>query len=282
MNTLDALRAQASGDAARPHTQFQQPAGCPIVNCSAIAMYERELERHRATEAELRRSLMREGVLLHQKDNLIQQRDLLSKESEHRLLNGLQLITSLLTIQSCAAKKVEVTAQLTIAANRVAALGRIHRHLHALDHVESVEFKQYLENLCHDLSGIASNEGSERVLVVEGDALKIPTVTAIPLGFIASELVTNSIKYAKGRITVRLRAIPEDGCALSVADDGPGVPQDFDPSATAGLGMKLISALVRQIGGQLEIARGENSQGTRFTVLFNDHHSRSESQRRVA
>jgi two-component sensor histidine kinase len=58
------------------------------------------------------------------------------------------------------------------------------------------------------------------------------------------------------------------GYALSVSDEGPGLPEGFNPTATNGLGMKLISSLVKQIGGQLQIAHGENGKGTRFTVLF--------------
>ena len=251
-----------------PKIKFQRPALCPLARCSAISMYERELEKHRATEAKLRRSVIRESALLRQKDDLIQQRDILSKESAHRVLNGLQLITSLLSMQSRATKNAEAATQLTSAARRVATIANLHRHLHALDHVESVEFKQYLENLCHDLSGIAPNESPERAPVVEGIELWIPTVTGIPLGFIAIELITNSIKYAKGRITVRLQTTFGKGYALSVSDEGPGLPEGFNPTETNGLGMKLISSLVRQIGGQLQIARGDNGKGTQFTVLF--------------
>jgi len=268
MSIYNAPRAVPSRHELAPRTKFQQPPDCPIAECSAISMYEQELKRHRATEAKLIKSAIRESTLLRQKDELIQQKDILSKESEHRLLNGLQLITSLLTIQSRATKNDEAAAQLTIAANRVATLGRVHQHLHALDHVESVEFKPYVEKLCHDFAEMAPNEGAERVLTVEGTEIKIPTVTAIPLGFIASELLTNSIKYAKGRITVRLETTSGNGHAFSVSDDGPGLPEGFNPAATRGLGMKLVSALVRQIGGELQIACGDNGQGTRFTVLF--------------
>ena len=185
------------------------------------------------------------------------------------MLNGLQLITSLLSVQSRSTKNPEAADQLTIAANRVATLGRVHRHLHTLDQIESVEFKQYLEKLCHDLADMASSEFPERSLCVEGAELKIPSVTAIPLGFIASELITNSIKYAKGKITVSLQTTPNGDCTLSVSDDGPGLPEAFDPAATHGLGMKIIAALVRQIHGELNFAKGDHDQGTRFSVLFN-------------
>ena len=162
--------------APKPATLFHRPDNCPVNKCSAIAMYEQELERHRATESELRESVLRERDLLRQKDELIQQKDILSKESEHRLLNGLQLITSLLTVQSRGSKNPEVAAQLIIAANRVATLGRIHRHLHMLDKLESVEFKKYLEKLCHDLADMGPmNFRSDR------SALREPSSRFLPL-----------------------------------------------------------------------------------------------------
>jgi two-component sensor histidine kinase len=247
--------------------KLRKRAHRPLSGPSQISMYEAELKKHKRTEAKLRKSVMRESALLHQKNELIRQKDILSRESEHRLLNGLQLITSLLTIQSRTTKNTEAATLLTIAANRVAAIGRVHRHLHALDHVDSVEFKQYLVSLCRDLSGLASSGISESVLVVEGIELRIPTVKGIPLGFIASELITNAIKYAKGRVAVGLHSTKK-GYALSVSDDGPGLPEEFDPDAAHGLGMKLVSSLVKQIGGQLRIAPGNNGKGTRFTVLF--------------
>jgi two-component system, sensor histidine kinase PdtaS len=245
-----------------------KPAQCLVEQCSAISMYESELQKHRATEAKLRLSATRESALMRQKDDLIRQKDILSTESEHRLLNGLQLITSLLTIQSRATTNAEAAAQLTIAANRVAAIGRVHRHLHALDDVKSVEFKKYLESLCRDLSGITSSESPRNAIVFEGTDLLIPAVTGIPLGFIASELITNAIKYAKGKITVRLQTASPNRHVLSVSDDGPGLPEGFDPTASHGLGMKLISSLVRQIGGHLQIGRGDNGGGAKFSVLF--------------
>jgi two-component sensor histidine kinase len=231
-------------------------------------MYERELERHRATESSLRESVLRESDLLRQKDELILQKDTLAKESEHRLLNGLQLINSVLAMQSRSTKNPEAAAQLKMAANRVSTLARVHQHLHAMDALESVEFKQYLESLCHDLSEMASSESAERSLCVEGPKLTIPRVTATPLAFIASELITNSIKYAKGKITVNLQTMPNGDAVLSVSDDGPGLPEAFDPAATNGLGMKIIAALARQIHGKLNFAKGDHDRGTRFSVLF--------------
>ncbi len=205
--------------------------------------------------------------LSRQKDILLEQKVMLAREFDHRLLNSLQLISSLLSLQSRTTKNPEAAAQLSIAGNRVASLGRVHRRLHVLDHLETVEFKQYASRLCEDLSEALHHEEAKRSIVVEGEDIEIPTVLGIPLGFIVNELVTNSTKYANGKITVRLESAPE-GYSLSVFDDGPGLPEGFTPSGHKGLGMKIIQSLVKQIDGEFQTGRGDDDRGARFTVLF--------------
>ncbi len=80
---------------------------------------------------------------------------------------------------------------------------------------------------------------------------------------------TNSVKYAKGNITVRLGTTAADVHSLSVSDDGPGVPTEFDATGGSGLGMKIIKSLAKQIGGELHIARADHGRGACFTVTFN-------------
>lgn len=234
-----------------------------------VASYERELTRHRSAEIRLRDALAREEALLRQKDEMIQKMELLSKESDHRLLNGLQMIVSLLSLQGRASTNAEAASQLAAAANRVAMIERVHRRLHYLDGVQTVAFKQYLEGLCRDFSTMLScEERQEQNIVVEGIDINLPSVTGIPLGFIVSELITNAAKYGSGRILVRLEPSPLNGFALSVSNDGPGLPEGFDPAAGDGLGMRIVRSLVKQIRGELQFGRGDNNQGARFTVLF--------------
>ena len=218
--------------------------------------------------AELQAALAREQVLLREKHELSQRQVMLAQEFEHRLINGLQLIVSLLSLQSRTATTPEAADQLTIAARRVAALGRVHRRLHLLDHQDHVEFKEYLQHLCEDLSGLLFQEGSGYAIVVEGAKVEIPTTLAIPLGFIVNELITNSAKYAEGHITVRIEATSPTDRSLSVVDDGPGLPAGFNPADSKGLGMKIVLSLVQQIGGELHILPGDNGRGTRFMVKF--------------
>ncbi len=233
------------------------------------ASYERELTRHRRTETRLREALAREEALIREKDKLIRQYEILGEESDHRLLNGLQMIVSLLSLQSRASANAEVASQLAVAANRVATIQRVHRRLHCLDGVQTVAFKQFLEDLCRDFSTMLSlEERPEQVIAVEGIEARLPSVIGIPLGFIVNEMITNAAKYGKGRILVRLEPDPRKGYALSVSNDGPALPEGFDPAACKGLGMRIIRSLVERIGGELRIARGDRDQGARFTVLF--------------
>ena len=243
---------------------FQQAPDCPLALCAAIERGQKELERLNRTEAQLREVIAREKVLLDQKDELIRHKDLMSSESDHRLMNCLQMVSSLLYLQSREAHNATVADQLKIAANRVATIGSVQKRLHAMDYVKTFELKGFLESLCQDMMSILP----AKALAVEGITLEVPTAIGIPLGYVVSELVTNSAKYGNGKITVSLGVNPAKGYELAVSDDGPGFPEGFDPKKSKGLGMKIVSSLVNQIGGQTHFGPNHSERGMRFTVLF--------------
>ncbi len=220
------------------------------------------------TTAKLESALAREAMLLRERNELVQRQEMLTQEFEHRLVNGLQTVVSLLSLQSQKTESPEGAAQLRIAAKRVAAFGCVHRRLHLLDHRETVELKQYVEQLCADLCGLLFDGDADRVVVVEGPKIEVPTQVGIPLGFIVNELITNAVKHASGRITVRLETTAEFGHCLSVSNDGPRLPAGFRPSGHKGLGLKIIASFVRQIDGQLQAEVGPDQEGACFKVLF--------------
>ena len=239
-----------------------QRSNRPVASCETGVWKD-----YAETKAELAAALVRERELLREKSALLRRQDMLAQEFEHRFHNSLQVIVSLLSLQSRAAATVEAAAQLNIATERVAAFGRVHRRLHLLDHQKSVEFKLYLQHLCDDLASLLLPRGAGRALMVTGMNVKLPTALGIPLGFIVSELITNSSKYAKGDTTVR---IERSGTAhlLSVSDGGPGLLAQSDAASSKGLGMKIVQGLVKQIGGTLQFAPGDDGRGTRVTVAF--------------
>jgi two-component sensor histidine kinase len=234
-----------------------------------VASYESELTEHRSTEARLRAALAGGQALLRQKDEIIHHREVLSLESDHRLLNGLQMIVSLLSLQSRAQTNVDAAANLSVAANRVATIARVHRCLHSIDGADVVAFRGFLDELCGEYSSMLAVEDFRNPgIVVEGDEVWLPAAIAIPLSLIVNELITNAAKHGSGMIAVRLEAPPEGDHLLSVCNDGPPLPPDFEPAASAGLGLKIMLALVEQIGGTLRYGPCAQGQGTRFDVAF--------------
>jgi two-component system, sensor histidine kinase PdtaS len=245
-----------------------QSPGFHFPSLTAFVRGAREQTLLDALTGALHASHAREETLVREMRALSQRQEMLAQEFEHRLVNGLQLISSLLSLQSRTASTPEASDQLTVAARRVAALGRVHHRLHLLDHEDHVEFRQYLRHLCDDLSNLLFEEKAGPTIVVEAASIEMPTAFAIPLGFIINELVTNSAKYAQGNIVVRFEKSPTAGYSLSILDDGPGLPAGFDPGSSKGLGMRIVRALVQQIGGELHVFSGEDDRGARFAVTF--------------
>lgn len=211
----------------------------------------------------LHAALERERVLIEEKVELSRRQSILSEEFEHRLMNGLQLVASILTLQSRSMSSPDAAEQLALAARRVSALGRIHRQLHHLDHRVDVKFKDHISHLCQDLSDLLLQQNADRKILLEGAEATIPTQLAIPLGFIVNELITNAVKYGTGDIVVRLAAH-----SVSVVDEGRGLPPDFDPTQSTGLGMKIVRSFAKQIGGELIVGSGMNGQGRFLAVSF--------------
>lgn len=223
---------------------------------------------YRRVEIQLRKAIAKSEALVLEKDKLIHRQELLKEESDHRLLNNLQMTISLLSLQSRNSANPEAAAQLAAAAHRVSMIARIHHRLNSYKGARTIEFKKFLDDYCRDFSAMSSSDESPGKISVEGSEVNLPATPAIPLGFIASELITNAAKHGKGRIVIRLEPDPKHGYALSVANDGPALPEGFDPDASKGLGMRIIRSFASQIGGELRIGRGDGGLGARFAVLF--------------
>jgi two-component sensor histidine kinase len=211
----------------------------------------------------LHAALERERILIEERAELSRRQSVLTEEFEHRLMNGLQLVASILTLQSRTMSSPDAAEQLGLAARRVSALGRIHRQLHHLDHCADVKFKDHVAHLCQDLAELLLQQNTDRKILLEGVEATIPTQLAIPLGFIVNELITNAVKYVEGDIVVRLAAH-----SLSVADAGRGLPADFDPAKSKGLGMKIVRTFATQIGGDLHVSLDLGGRGRFLVVSF--------------
>lgn len=191
----------------------------------------------------------------------IEQSQLMAREIDHRVMNSLQFVAGLLTMQSSAASKGDASSQLQEAATRVAAVARVHRNFYSSG-TDEVSCIQFLARLCSDLSDICGVP-----VEVSGDDGLVPTTMIQPIGLLTNELVTNAAKHGAGKVEVTYKV--EGGRRqLSVCDEGRGVPEDFDPARAGGLGMKVVSALAKQLGGRLEVLPNARGAGACFKVGF--------------
>ena len=182
----------------------------------------------------------------------------MAREIDHRVMNSLQFISGMLTMQSRGAA-LDSAAHLASAATRVLSVARVHRHFYS-GAGDAAECLTFLHRLCADLS-----EALDRPVMVAGDEGEVPAEWIQPIGLIVNELVTNAAKHGAGRIDVAYRV--EAGVRhLSVCDEGDGVPEGFDPANTSGLGMKVVNTLARQLNGRLTVAPRPDGRGTCFTV----------------
>jgi two-component sensor histidine kinase len=202
-----------------------------------------------------------------QKDAALRRSELLTKEIEHRVMNGLQLVSGMLNMQARASDYSDAAEQLRVAANRVGAIAQAHRHIYLSDDVQFTDCKEYLQRLCNDLSGMLRS-GEAGQITLGGIEAQMPTEQIVSIGLIVSELVTNAAKHGAGEIKVAFERSVSGEYALSVSDNGSGLPATFDPAASAGLGMKVIGSLAAKLGGRLLVGGTEDAGGTKFTVLF--------------
>jgi two-component sensor histidine kinase len=170
--------------------------------------------------------------------------NLMAKEIDHRVMNSLQFISSMLSLQSRAAGLHDsIGNHLQIAANRVAAVAQVHRNFY-VDGAEETPCLAFLHRLCNELSQILGRD-----IEVTGDEASIPTAQVQSIGLIVNELATNAAKHGAGKISV----IHKRGAhtrTLTVCDQGPGLPPNFDLESSNSLGMKVLASLVRQLKGQ--------------------------------
>lgn len=203
---------------------------------------------------------------LQDKDKLLREKDDLMNEVNHRVKNTLQMATSLLRAQGGTQQDAAVQSALRAAVERLERMSEIHEMLYRAQSLQEIEFGAYLGMLCRDLVANFENAHSSQVqLGVEADEAFMKPDVAIPLALIVNEALTNALKYAfpngqPGRIDVTFQQTSGNLLRLTVQDNGIGMPAE---QRAGSLGLKLLKALAKQIGGGVVIA---SEKGTRVTV----------------
>lgn len=218
------------------------------------------------------------------------------KEIHHRIKNNLQVISSLLELQAEKFEEKEVLEAFRESQNRVATMAIIHEELYRSRNSETLDFSAYLQKLTADLlRSYTVREGDVRMqLDIEETFLGMDT--AVPLGIIINELVSNSLKHAfppgkKGEIRIKLRRIEENGenksisnstnnidskssvdksiqYSMVVSDNGLGFPESIDFRNTSSLGLQLVNILVEQLEGTIEL---QKCVDTTFKISFKEN-----------
>ena len=199
---------------------------------------------------------------------LAAEREVLLREVNHRVGNSLQIIASLLHLQSNSSGNVEVKAALSNAMGRVTAVAQVHRRLYTSHDLKSVLLNQYLESLLEDLRRSAEGNRMSR-LTLKAAVIEIDPDRAVAIGIIVNELVMNAVKYAypdgAGPIHVVLTAEGDNDVLLSIRDDGVGLNVKLDPRST-GMGQRIVNAMASKLEASVE--RDQSHAGTRIELRF--------------
>ncbi|MBX0333534.1 hypothetical protein K3G39_09810 [Pontibacter sp. HSC-14F20] len=223
------------------------------------------------------RSLVKLNSLLEQKvqhrtqllEGKNREKEILLKEIHHRVKNNLQIIMSMLNLQARHVQDPKALEVMQSVRGRVRSMAILHERLYQHEDLASIDLNAYIQDICEGLC--ATYGTTERHIKIK---LDIPTTmveadTALSLGLIVNELVSNSIKYAfpnqYGQVAVYLRPQQHNTYTLTVHDDGIGLPTDFEERRKKSFGLQLVSSLAKKLGGNIEF---QNNNGTKSILYF--------------
>ncbi|MDO9337531.1 MAG: histidine kinase dimerization/phosphoacceptor domain -containing protein [Caulobacter sp.] len=252
---------------------LKTPAGLPIGTLCVLDFQPKELAPNQKAalrtlasqvmaQLELRRLNTHLAERVAQVEAERDRSEMLGREIDHRVMNSLQFVSGLLSMQAKMAGDSEAARQLDLAAARVNTVARVHRHFYLDEAVETTSALAYAQRLLADLSDVIA----PCTVTATGDRTPIPTTLIMAFGLVINELVTNAAKHGAQRIQVRISP-SGGGVRIEVEDDGPGLPADFDPAARKGLGMRVLRSLVDQHAGAFSFSNGSHG-GSLFTATL--------------
>jgi len=201
----------------------------------------------------------------------LEDKDMLLREIHHRVKNNLQIISSLLNLQSRYIEDEDALDVFTESQNRVRSMAIIHEKLYKSESMSKIDFGEYISDLTKSLFYNYRVDPSRIILKKKIEKIFFDVDTAIPCGLIINELLTNCLKHAfqddkRGLIEIKLQN-NGDSYVLNINDDGVGFPDDVDFRDTESLGMQLVNNLVKQIDGTIEL---NSRTGTNFKIEFRE------------
>ncbi|MBF0344775.1 MAG: response regulator [Nitrospirae bacterium] len=226
-------------------------------------------ETNEKLQVEINERLKAEERLRHS----LREKEVLMREIHHRVKNNLQIISSLLDLQTRYIKGKESLEMFKDSQRRLKAMALIHEKLYQSDNMEKIDFAKYVENLLNHLYSASCLNTARVSLKTNIDECYIGVDTAVPCGLIINEIVSNSLKHAfpadaEGSITVELKAEANEIYTLTISDTGIGIPPNIDLKNAETLGLRLVNALaLEQLEGSIQCEAGV---GTKFKVTFGE------------
>ncbi|ABJ74837.1 Sensor histidine kinase and response regulator protein [Leptospira borgpetersenii serovar Hardjo-bovis str. JB197] len=202
----------------------------------------------------------------------LDEKEVMLKEIHHRVKNNLQVISSLLSMQSDYVQDKQSLSVFIESQNRLRTMSMIHEELYQSENLGKIQYSVYIEKLLNQLFQVYGKSDSV-VLVTVLESLDITINRAIPIGLIINELVSNSLKYAfpegesitrKPELRITLSKLDEN-LEMRIEDNGIGMPFGFDLEDSNSLGLKLVNILVRQLGGKIDFS-SDSKRGTQFKI----------------
>jgi two-component sensor histidine kinase len=201
----------------------------------------------------------------------LKEKDILLREIHHRVKNNMQIISSLLNLQTKYVDDQEAINVLKESQNRVKSMAIIHEKLYQSKNLTKINFVDYIQSLVLNLFYSYNIQEDQIKPILEIENIHLNMETAVPCGLIISELISNSLKYAfpnemKGEIIVSLKS-DKDNYQLCISDNGIGLPESIGFDDLETLGLLLVNILTEQIDGKIAIRR---DQGTQYKITFKE------------
>ena len=205
-------------------------------------------------------------------ENSLKEKDSLLKEIHHRVKNNLQMVSSLLSLQTKNTRSKAAIVALEEGKSRVKAMALIHQKLYQNEDLSVIEMQGYIESLINSVQSVYKKGGHNISITIDAEGTELDIDRAIPFGLILNELVSNSFKYAfpendeNGKIYIHLRRNGDQGY-FEYTDNGIGLPEDTDERANSSMGIRLMNRLVNQLQSKLNVDK--SGEGVRFWFNFN-------------
>lgn len=201
----------------------------------------------------------------------LQEKEVLLKEIHHRVKNNLQIVSSLLNLQSSYISDRHTLEILKAGENRIYSMALVHDLLYRSQNLARINLAEYIEALTTNLYSAANLNSNQVTFKVETEPIWVGIDTAIPCGLIVNELTSNALKYAfpsgrMGQINVTIKSLTHNNVILKVGDNGIGLPLKLDWRKTETLGLQIVNTLTTQLQGSIELTKREF--GTEFIVIF--------------